>query len=164
MTDALDGLLHAARQRRAALVVRLRADMSDPTITEMDLPQHFTNIARALELSRQVLCARPTPNRQIFLVTDGLPTAHFEGSDLLMLYPPDPRTERATIAQAMRCRDAGITINVFLLPSWSQTEEDVQFAHRLAEQTGGRVLFVAGKELDRFVVWDYLRRRRTILG
>ena len=27
-----------------------------------------------------------------------------------------------------------------------------------------RVFFVAGKELDRFVVWDYVKRRRSILG
>ena len=145
-------------------VVRLRADMADPEITEMDLPLHFTNIQRALQLARQWLGGRPTPNRQVMLITDGLPTAHFEGSDLYMLYPPDPRTERETIREAMRCKDAGITINVFLLPSWSQTEDDVQFAHRMAESTGGRVFFVAGKELDRFVVWDYVKRRRTIIG
>jgi len=145
-------------------VVRLRADMSDPDITEMDLPLHFTNIQRALQLSRQWLGGRPTPNRQVMLITDGLPTAHFEGSDLYMMYPPDPRTERETIREAMRCKEAGITINVFLLPSWSQTEDDVQFAHRMAESTGGRVFFVAGKELDRFVVWDYVKRRRSILG
>jgi len=145
-------------------VVRLRADMSDPEITEMDLPLHFTNIQRALQLARQWLTGRPTPNRQVMLITDGLPTAHFEGSDLYMLYPPDPRTERETLREAMRCKEAGITINVFLLPSWSQTEDDVQFAHRMAESTGGRVFFVAGKELDRFVVWDYVKRRRTIIG
>lgn len=145
-------------------VVRLRADMADPGITEMDLPLHFTNIQRALQLARQWLGGRPTPNRQVMLITDGLPTAHFEGSDLYMLYPPDPRTERETIREATRCAEAGITINVFLLPSWSQTEDDVQFAHRMAEGTGGRVFFVAGKELDRFVVWDYVRRRRSILG
>ncbi|MFZ4467004.1 MAG: hypothetical protein ACOYO7_08095 [Phycisphaerales bacterium] len=145
-------------------VVRLRADMSDPSITEMDLPPHFTNIQRALQLSRQWLTGRPTPNRQVMLITDGLPTAHFEGTDLLMLYPPDPRTERATMREAMRCKEAGITINVFLLPSWNQSEDDVQFAHRMAESTGGRVFFVAGQELDRFVVWDYVRRRRSILG
>jgi uncharacterized protein with von Willebrand factor type A (vWA) domain len=39
----------------------------------------------------------------------------------------------------------------------------VRFAHRLAESTGGRVLFVGGEELDRFVVWDYLRGRRLVL-
>ena len=145
-------------------VVRLRADMADPGITEMDLPLHFTNIQRALQLARQWLGGRPTPNRQVMLITDGLPTAHFEGSDLYMLYPPDPRTERETIREATRCAEAGITINVFLLPSWSQTEDDVQFAHRMAEGTGGRVFFVAGKELDRFVVWDYVKRRRSIIG
>jgi len=145
-------------------VVRLRADMSDPAIGELDLPLHFTNIQRALQLSRQWLTGRPTPNRQVMLITDGLPTAHFEGSDLFMLYPPDPRTERATVREAMRCKEAGITINVFLLPSWSQTEDDVQFAHRMAESTGGRVFFVAGRDLDRFVVWDYVKRRRSILG
>ena len=145
-------------------VVRLRADMSDPEITEMDLPLHFTNIQRALQLARQWLGGRPTPNRQVMLITDGLPTAHFEDSSLFMLYPPDPRTERETIREAMRCKEAGVTINVFLLPSWSQTEDDVQFAHRMAEGTGGRVFFVAGQELDRFVVWDYVKRRRTIIG
>lgn len=145
-------------------VVRLRADMSDPQVTEFDLPLHFTNIQRALALARQVLSAQDTPNRQVFLLTDGLPTAHFEGSDLFMLYPPDPRTERETMREAMRCKAEGIVINIFLLPSWSQTEDDVRFAHRMAESTGGRVLFVAGEELDRFVVWDYVRMRRTVIG
>ena len=65
--------------------------------------------------------------------------------------------------EADRCRREGIVLNIFLLPSWSQTEEDVRFAHRMAESTGGRVLFVGGEELDRFVVWDYVRMRRTIL-
>lgn len=145
-------------------VVRLRADMSDPTIGELDLPLHFTNIQRSLELARQLLGARDTPNRQIVLLTDGLPTAHFEGHDLYMLYPPDPRTEQATMREADRCRREGITINILLLPSWSQSEEDVRFAHRLAETTRGRVLFTGGADLDRFVVWDYVSRRRSILG
>ena len=145
-------------------VVRPRADMSDPEISERDLPLHFTNIQRALQLARQALSAQDTPNRQIFLLTDGLPTAHFEGSDLYMLYPPDPRTERETMREAMRCRQDGIVVNIFLLPSWSQSEDDVQFAHRLAESTGGRVLFAGGEDLDRFVVWDYVKMRRTIIG
>jgi uncharacterized protein with von Willebrand factor type A (vWA) domain len=145
-------------------IVRLRADMSDPTITELDLPLHFTNIQRSLELARQLLASRDTPNRQIVLLTDGLPTAHFEGQQLLMLYPPDPRTEEATMREAERCRRDGIVLNIILLPSWSQTEEDVRFAHRMAETTRGRVLFTGGSELDRFVVWDYVTRRRKILG
>jgi uncharacterized protein with von Willebrand factor type A (vWA) domain len=66
--------------------------------------------------------------------------------------------------EAMRCAQQGIVINIVLLPSWSQSEEDVRFAHRLAEATGGRVMFVGGEELDRLVVWDYLSMRRSVIG
>jgi uncharacterized protein with von Willebrand factor type A (vWA) domain len=145
-------------------VVRLRADMSDESISELDVPPHFTNIQHALQLSRQLLSVQDTPNRQIVLITDGLPTAHFEGEHLLLLYPPDPRTEEATMREAHRCAQDGITINIFLLPSWSQSHEDVQFAQRMVEATKGRVFFTGGKDLDRFVLWDYVSRRRRIIG
>ncbi len=111
--------------------VRLKADMSDPNTSEFRIPPHFTNIQHGLHLARRFLTAQDTPNRQIVLITDGLPTAHFEGETLYMLYPPDPRTEAATLAE---------------------------------ESTKGRVFFVAGRELDRYVVWDYIARRRDIIA
>jgi uncharacterized protein with von Willebrand factor type A (vWA) domain len=144
-------------------VVRLRADMADPAISESDVPSHFTNIQHALQLSRQHLARQDTPNKQVIIITDGLPTAHFEGSQLFLLYPPHPRTEEATIREAQACRREGITVNVFLLSGWSQSREDIQFAYRLAETAKGRVFFTAGKDLDRFVVWDYVSRRRSII-
>jgi uncharacterized protein with von Willebrand factor type A (vWA) domain len=145
-------------------VVALRADMSDPSIGEWQIPPHFTNIQHGLRLSRQLLSVQDTPNRQAIIITDGLPTAHFEDNQLFMLYPPDPRTEEATLREGLMCAREGITINIFLLSSWNQTEEDVKFAYRLAESTRGRVFFVAGRDLDRYVVWDYLKRRRQILS
>jgi uncharacterized protein with von Willebrand factor type A (vWA) domain len=145
-------------------VVRLRADMGDPAISESDVPPHFTNIQHALQLSRQHLARQDTPNKQVIIITDGLPTAHFEGSQLFLLYPPHPRTEEATIREAQACRREGITVNVFLLSGWSQSREDIQFAYRLAETAKGRVFFTAGKDLDRFVVWDYVSRRRSIIA
>ena len=98
------------------------------------------------------------------MITDGLPTAHFEGSELFLLYPPDPRTESATMREGQLCVRDQITINIFLLPSWSQTREDVQFAQRMAEQTTGRVFFTGGRDLDRYVVWDYINHRREIIA
>ena len=71
-------------------VVQLRADMSDERISEFDIPHHFTNIQRALQIARQMLAAQDTVNRQIILITDGLPTAHFEAEQLYLLYPPPP--------------------------------------------------------------------------
>ncbi len=145
-------------------VVRLRADMSDPKITELDVPPHFTNIQHGLQLARRFLAAQDTPNRQVILITDGLPTAHFEDHHLFLLYPPDARTEDATLREGQLAQREGITINIFLLSTWFQSREDVQFAHRLAQLTSGRVFFTAGKDLDRYVVWDYLNHRREIVS
>jgi uncharacterized protein with von Willebrand factor type A (vWA) domain len=144
-------------------VVRLRADMSRDDISEYRIPPHFTNIQHGLSLARRLLATQDTPNRQIVLITDGLPTAHFEGEMLYLLYPPTPQTEAATLREGLACQRDGITINLFLLPSWSQSEEDVRFAFRLAESTAGRVFFTAGRDLDRYVVWDYLNRRRELV-
>lgn len=145
-------------------IVRYRVDMSNPDVSELHIPPHFTNIQHALQQARQFLATQDTPNRQIILITDGLPTAHFEGSELYMLYPPDPRTEEATMREGALCNKEGIVLNLFLLSSWSQTVEDVRFAHRLAESTRGRVFFTGGKDLDRYVVWDYIERKKQILG
>lgn len=145
-------------------VVRLRADMSRPETSESMIHPHFTNLQHGLQLARRLLAAQDTPNRQIILITDGLPTAHFEAQWLYMLYPPDPRTEAVTLREGQQCQREGITINLFLIPSWSQTEADIRFAHQLAESTRGRVFFTAGRDLDRYVVWDYVQRKREVLG
>lgn len=145
-------------------VVRYWVDMSKDDVSEALIPPHFTNIQHGLSLARRLLSVQDTPNRQVILITDGLPTAHFEGEKLFLLYPPDEKTEEATLREAAFCQREGITINMFLVPSWSQSEEDIRFAHRLAESTKGRVFFTAGKDLDRYVVWDYVNNRREILG
>ena len=81
-----------------------------------------------------------------------------------MLYPPATETEQATLREARLCMREGITINIFLVPSWSQNESDIQFAYNMAETTKGRVFFTAGGDLDRYVVWDYVSRKREIIA
>ncbi len=145
-------------------IVRLKIDMSRAEANPMLVPPHFTNIQHGLEQARRLLVNQDSPNRQIILITDGLPSAHFEHPWLYLLYPADPSTESATMREGMLCQREGITINIFLMPNWSQSEEDVRFAYRLAESTKGRVFFTAGKDLDRYVVWDYVSRKREILS
>ncbi len=144
--------------------VALKYDMSDPRNSEMLIHPHFTNIQHGLQLARKFLSVQDTPNRQVMLLTDGLPTAHFEGEMLYLLYPAQAETEAATLREGQLCAREGITINIFLLPNWGQSEEDVRFAYRLAESTRGRVFFPGGRELDRYVVWDYIKRRRHIIS
>jgi uncharacterized protein with von Willebrand factor type A (vWA) domain len=145
-------------------VVQRCYDMSNPNMSELAIPPHFTNIQHGLQLARKHLSLQDTPNRQVILITDGLPTAHFEGEKLYLLYPPHELTETATMREAQLCAREGITINIFLLSTWNQTHEDVAFAYRMAESTRGRVFFTAGRDLDRYVVWDYLVRRKQIVS
>lgn len=145
-------------------VVRLKADLSNPEITEYDLPWHFTNIQHALSMARRHLASQPSQNKNIMLVTDGLPTAHFEGSELYMIYPPSKKTEDITLREAGLCAAEGITINIFLLSTWNQTSEDIRFAYKMAEQMKGRVVFAAGRDLDRYVIWDYIARKRSLIA
>ena len=40
----------------------------------------------------------------------------------------------------------------------------MRFAYRMAEATKGRVFFTAGRDLDRYVVWDYVKRKKSIVS
>ena len=100
-------------------VVRLRVDMSNPDVSELRVPAHFTNIQHGLHLARRFLAAQDTPNRQVILITDGLPTAHFEGKyPLLALSARSAHRSRQRMREGHLCQREGITINIFLLPSW----------------------------------------------
>src|SRR5947207_9343374 len=50
--------------------VRLKVDMSRDDVSEYRIPHHFTNIQRALQMSRQFLAAQDTLNKQVILITD----------------------------------------------------------------------------------------------
>ena len=106
-----------------------------------------------------------TPNRQIILITDGLPTAHFEGADALPALPARPADRGGdACAKASSAAARGSRSTCSCCRVGRKREEDVRFAYRLAESTKGRVFFTAGRDLDRYVVWDYLSRRREIVS
>src|ERR1041384_931543 len=64
-------------------------------------PQHFTNLHMGLQLARRILKRRTSENKQMFIITDGQPTAHVEGDNVYLLYPPDQRSTVATLKEAV---------------------------------------------------------------
>src|SRR5262249_7724252 len=98
-------------------VVWIKANMADPNVSEMMVPPHFTNIQHGLRLARQFLSVQDTPNRQVCLITDGLPTAHFEGSVLHLRYPPHPSTEEATPREGLLSARDGVERHTCLVSS-----------------------------------------------
>ena len=112
-------------------------DMSDPRRSaRCDVPPHFTNIQHGLQLARQFLAAQDTPNRQIILITDGLPTAHFEDQHLYLLYPPHRRTEEATMREGPA------------LPARGDHDQHLPAAQLVAVERGRAVRLPAGR-IDR---------------
>ena len=92
--------------------VRLRINLDHPP---RFVPEHFTNIHAGLQFARRILRRNPAQNKQIIIVTDGEPTAHIEGREIVLIYPPAEQTARLTLAEAKRCSDEGLTISSFAL-------------------------------------------------
>ncbi|HTN02225.1 MAG TPA: VWA domain-containing protein, partial [Planctomycetaceae bacterium] len=114
--------------------VRLRINLDQP---KGFVPQHFTNIHAGLQLARRTLQRKSTQNRQIIVITDGEPTAHMEGRDLLLIYPPCEQTARVTLAEAKRCAAEGIHISSFALIEDYFYLDLVNFVQQMARVTGG---------------------------
>ena len=77
--------------------------------------EYGTNLQHGLLLARRILARQHAANREIVVITDGEPTAHFEHGQVEFNYPPTRRTIQETLARSQRCTKEGITINTFML-------------------------------------------------
>ena len=129
------------------------------------LPLYFTNLQRGLQLSRSLLGSGETKNKQIILITDGVPTAHFEGSKLCINYPPSPADFEFALREVRACSEDGIVINTFLLTSdWEMSYfGEESFISQFAKQSMGRIFYPGPGELDHFVVLDFIQNKKSII-
>ena len=150
--------------------VRLRAPLEQAQREGTRLPMHFTNLQMGLRMARQLLSKRGAANRQIFIVTDGQPTAHIEpgpaGEMLYLLYPPDPRTAEITLTEALRCHQAGLRIATFALIEDYWGMDWVGFVNRLNRLTRGAAFYGTSDELGSIIIESYLsgRKRKSYVG
>jgi uncharacterized protein with von Willebrand factor type A (vWA) domain len=138
--------------------VRLRINLDAPP---RFVPQHFTNIHAGLQFARRALRRQPAQNRQIILITDGEPTAHLAGRDLMLIYPPSEQTAQATLAEAQRCAREGIHISSFALIEDYFYLELVNFVDRLAQATGGIAAYCNAQDLGNLVLDSFVNGRRV---
>jgi uncharacterized protein with von Willebrand factor type A (vWA) domain len=120
-----------------------------------------TNMHAGFALSRQLLGKHTSGNKQILMVTDGEPTAHLENGIADFSYPPTDRTFQETLKEVQRCTREGITINTFMLErsSWL-----VGFVEQMARINHGRAFMTAPDRLGEYVVVDFVRSRRRLIG
>jgi uncharacterized protein with von Willebrand factor type A (vWA) domain len=123
-------------------------------------PQHFTNLHMGLQMARRILRKRPSENKQIFIVTDGQPTAHVEGDFVHLLYPPDPKSTVATLKEAVLAVKEGCRISTFALIEDYYGMEWVGFVDQLTKLTKGVAFYTSSGELANCIMESYLSGRK----
>lgn len=125
------------------------------------VPEHFTNIHAGLQFARRILKKQPARNRQIIVITDGEPTAHVDGREIVLVYPPSQRTARATLAEAKRCATEGIHVASFALIEDYFYHGLVNFVEQMAQVTGGISATCNAGDMGNMVVNSFISGRKT---
>ena len=120
-----------------------------------------TNMHAGFARTRQLLARHKGGNKQNLMVTAGEPTAHLEGGVADFNYPPTERTFQETLKEVERCTRERITINTFML---EQNSWLMGFVEKMAKINRGRAFFSAADKLGEYVVVDFVRSRRSIIG
>src|SRR5882672_10466817 len=129
-------------------------------------PQHFTNLHMGLQLARRILRNRSSENKQMFIITDGQPTAHVEGDFVYLLYPPDPRSTVATLKEAVLAVRDGCRISTFALIEDYWGMDWVGFVDQLTKLTKGVAFYTSSGDLASCIMESYLsgRKKKTYIA
>ena len=144
------------------LGVILFGDRAEPILLA-ELPYveagpYHTNTKEALELARGLLSRQKQPNKQIFLITDGKPSAITEGEQIYKNpFGLDMKIVNRTLEEADLCRRQGIVITTFMIATDPVLK---QFVERMTQTNRGRAYFASPRHLGEFILADYIRNRR----
>ncbi len=121
-------------------------------------PYH-TNTRAGLQMARSLLRKCGNVNKQIFMVTDGKPSAMFESSGRLYKNPfgLDPKIVNKTLDEAVQCRREKITISTFMI---ARDPYLVNFVEEMTQANRGRAYYSSLNKLGEFVFVDYLKNRK----
>ncbi len=121
-------------------------------------PYH-TNTRAGLQMARSLLRRCGNVNKQIFMVTEGKPSAMFESSGRLYKNPfgLDPKIVNKTLDEAVQCRREKITISTFMI---ARDPYLVNFVEEMTKANRGRAYYSSLNKLGEFVFVDYLRNRK----
>ena len=103
----------------------------------------------------------PDGTKQIIMITDGEPTAHFEPgmAQPFFSYPPVQETVDATLREVARCTKDGIRINTFMLDATPYLRA---FVEKLTQMNRGRAFFTTPETLGDYVLVDFIEQKRAL--
>ncbi len=117
-----------------------------------------TNTREALQLARGLLSRQKQPNKQIFLITDGKPSAiTVNGHIYKNPFGLDMKIVNLTLEEADLCRRQKVVVTTFMLATDPML---TQFVEKLTKINRGRAYFASPYNLGEFILADYIRNRR----
>lgn len=148
------GFYTRARELRVQDLPEVTWNMGDP----------FTNLQEGLRLATALLDRHPAANRHIIVITDGQPTAYFSRGRLYCEWPLSfgglsVRAAQETLREVERVTRKGIVINTFMLDDSPTLRA---FVEKMTRINKGRALYTDPQDLGRYLLVDYLSRKRTV--
>lgn len=143
--------------------VRIRVPLEQAS----QAPPHFTNLHHGLRMARSILSRQGAPNKQVFIITDGQPTAHIESTPgldeemLYLLYPPAEQTSQVTLKEAMHCSRQGIRFSTFALIEDYQYMDWVSFVEQMTRLVKGVAFYCTAGDLAGIIMESYLSGKKT---
>jgi len=125
----------------------------------LNVGPYHTNTRAGLQLARNLLRKCGNVNKQIFMVTDGKPSAIFESSGKLYKnsFGLDPKIVNKTLDEAVACRREKIPITTFMV---ARDPYLINFVEELTRANHGRAYYSSLNTLGEFVLVDYIRNRK----
>ena len=120
----------------------------------------YTNMEQALDVARKTLTIHRGHRQQIFLITDGEPTAHRERGNVFFQFPPHPTTLQRTLRATQSLARQKIALSVFLL---SQEKSPIRFVNEMAKKASARVFHISPHDLGQCVLMDYIDKKKKWL-
>jgi uncharacterized protein with von Willebrand factor type A (vWA) domain len=164
---ALDHLIRTRWPRDRFFVVGFSTRARPLSVRELplaswDMGDPFTNLQEALLLADRLIARHPCRSPQILVITDGQPTAWSDEGQLHVEWPLgfggiSPHAVARTLQTVRQVTRRGATINTFML---DDSPELVGFVERMTEINRGRALYTTPGQLGRFVMVDFVARRR----
>lgn len=120
-------------------------------------PYH-TNTTAGLELAMDLLRRRKTPNKQIFMITDGKPTCLKEnGRYYKNSFGLDRKVVNKTLNMAAQARRLKIPITTFMIARDPYLQ---RFVREFTETNQGRAYYSTLDGLGSYIFEDFIRNRR----
>lgn len=159
---ALDSLIRTQFPRDTLYIIGFSYLAS--LLTPEELPHitwdeynYGTNMQHGFMLARQMLSRHRGGTRQIILITDGEPTAYFDGEQVRFSYPPTYQTFQETLKEVARCTREEIVINTFML---ERSPYLASFVNEMTRINKGRAFFATPDHLGEYIVMDYVVNKR----